>query len=299
MKSVYRTLKFLFEHPLSEVGRLRVLLRYLRWQVSSLVLDRQSLIPWVGESKYLLRRGETGLSANFYVGLADFEEMCLILHLLRRTDLFVDIGANVGSYTILASAAAGANTVSVEPVPETYEKLRMNVVVNEVNAKVRLLNIGIASLEGSLQFITGQDTRNRVVPEGSAVKADQVASIAVKRLDDVIGADIPLVIKVDVEGYEAEVFAGASKTLSDPGLRVLIVEYNECAASYYSDSRSVLDYLSGFGFEAVEYHPYEREISKSELHITPSNNVILVRDIEFVQARVKSAGSYSIFGVRV
>lgn len=50
----------------------------------------------------------TGATGNIYVGLHEFEDMAFLLHVLRRTDLFVDVGANIGSYTILAGGAAGA-----------------------------------------------------------------------------------------------------------------------------------------------------------------------------------------------
>lgn len=43
--------------------------------------------------------------------------MALVLHLLRPTDLFIDVGANIGSYTILAGAAVGAKYLSYEPIP--------------------------------------------------------------------------------------------------------------------------------------------------------------------------------------
>ena len=46
--------------------------------------------------------------------------MALVLHVLRPDDVFVDIGANVGSYTILGGGAAGADCISIEPIPSTF-----------------------------------------------------------------------------------------------------------------------------------------------------------------------------------
>jgi hypothetical protein len=47
--------------------------------------------------------GMTGATQNIYVGLQEFVDIMLTLHFLRKGDLFLDMGANVGSYTILAS----------------------------------------------------------------------------------------------------------------------------------------------------------------------------------------------------
>jgi hypothetical protein len=54
--------------------------------------------------------GMTGATGNLYVGLHEFEEMAFLLHFLRPGDLFADVGANVGSYTILAAVAVERGT---------------------------------------------------------------------------------------------------------------------------------------------------------------------------------------------
>ena len=63
------------------------------------------------------------MTGNIYCGLAEFADMAFVLHVLRAGDLFVDIGANAGAYTLLASSVAGAKTTCFEPVPATYARL--------------------------------------------------------------------------------------------------------------------------------------------------------------------------------
>ena len=55
-----------------------------------------------------------GATGNLYVGLHEFEEMAFLLHFLRRGDLFADVDANVGSYTILAAVAVGTEAIAFE-----------------------------------------------------------------------------------------------------------------------------------------------------------------------------------------
>jgi len=64
-------------------------------------------LPFVGGSVLLAIRGMTGASGNWYCGLAEFEDMALVLHALRPGELFVDIGANVGAYSVLAVSGGG------------------------------------------------------------------------------------------------------------------------------------------------------------------------------------------------
>ena len=55
----------------------------------------------------------TGATQNIYCGLQEFEEMAFLLHFLRKDDLPLDIGANIGSYTILAASSVGARTMAI------------------------------------------------------------------------------------------------------------------------------------------------------------------------------------------
>lgn len=74
----------------------------------------------------------TGATGNIYTGLHEFIDMAFCLHLLRPGDLFIDVGANVGSYTILASKVVGANSFTLEPVPETFKRLKRNININDI-----------------------------------------------------------------------------------------------------------------------------------------------------------------------
>jgi hypothetical protein len=80
--------------------------------------------------------GMTGATGNIYTGLHEFTDMAFCLHLLRVGDLFVDVGANIGSYTVLSSKVVGANSLAIEPVPTTYKRLRRNININDISSLV-------------------------------------------------------------------------------------------------------------------------------------------------------------------
>ena len=78
----------------------------------------------------------TGATGNWYCGLHEHDDMGFALHFLRATDCLFDIGANVGSYTVLAAGGAGARVVAVEPIPSTFRALRANVRLNDLDDRV-------------------------------------------------------------------------------------------------------------------------------------------------------------------
>ena len=61
---------------------------------------------------------------------------CLFLHVLRKNDLFIDVGSNVGSFTILASKVVGANTIAFEPVHNARERFKKQIELNSIGKRL-------------------------------------------------------------------------------------------------------------------------------------------------------------------
>ena len=103
MRPAARLLRYVWNHPLNvRGGRLAAIGRVFRWQLASRLLPGPIALPYVGDTWLFATRGMTGATGNWYCGLHEVAEMAFVLHLLRPDDHFVDVGANVGSYTILA-----------------------------------------------------------------------------------------------------------------------------------------------------------------------------------------------------
>jgi len=202
----FGTIRFLLKHPLSSRSKFASFQRLMAWQVSSRILGLPVVTDFVSGSRLLIGRGMTGATGNFYAGLHEFEDMSFVLHALRSDDLFVDVGANIGSYTVLAGAAVGARCVAVEPLLSTFKHLLDNVNLNDIRSHVECLNIGISGESGVLSFSLTEDTMNHVL--AGQENADQSVSVVVRTLDDVLEGRQPLVIKIDVEGWENGVIAG-------------------------------------------------------------------------------------------
>lgn len=252
------TLRFLMRHPLNADGRGGALSRFLRWQIAARLLPVPHVMPFVNDTVLVMEQGMTGATGNWYCGLHEEADMGFVLHALREGDLFVDIGANVGSYTVLASGAAGARTVAFEPVPSTHAKLMRNIAANGIADRVTAHNLGLGACNEVLRFTAGHDTTNHVV--NGATNAPTI-KVPVWRLDDVLDGAVPRLIKMDVEGWEAEVLEGMPDTLANPTLVAIITETNESAARYDEDKDDrVAKVMSEHGFAAFSYDPVRRDL---------------------------------------
>lgn len=274
------TLAFLTGHPLTRDRPLAALARFARWQMQSRMRP-EIVVDWIEGSRLAARRGMTGATGNIYCGLHEFADMAFVLHLLRPGDLFVDVGANIGSYTVLASAVCRAETIAVEPDPGTAAFLHRNIQVNGIEPRVTVVEAALGQHDGVAQFTVGLDTTNKIAPDGD----QRTREVRVRRMDDLLQGRAPTLIKLDVEGFEPEVIAGGGQTLSNPSLLAVETE---------SRDPGVIAALHSAGFEEVFYDPSSRRFV-SDGRWT-ENNALFVRDRDACLARLSSARPFRVLG---
>lgn len=300
------SVRFILRHPLNKGRSLRTLVRYAAWQVGSRLVPGPIQVPFVDDACLVVGPGMTGATGNVYTGLHEFEDMAFLLHYLRREDLFVDIGANVGSYTVLASSVAGARSVAFEPLPEAFAGLRSNIEANGIDARVEARNEGLGSARGSIEFTADRDTQNRALSEdehsgGGPNGVGATRTVPVTTLDSALAGRPAAMIKIDVEGYEPEVLAGAQATLEEPALNALILERNGAGSRYGFDELATHRDLLERGFRTYRYLPFERRLEAlgAQDEGGTGGNTLYLRDVGFVRERLASAPQFSVCGRRL
>lgn len=143
---------------------------------------------------------------------------------LRSNDVFLDIGANAGVYSLLASGAASNGRVfAFEPNPVLFDDLRFNIEINEAR-NITAFNAGVSDRTGTFTLVHNpRHSGGAWIGSAGRLKADEgnqractVLAVAPSDLDDVREAakDHRICIKIDVEGHELHVLRG----LRDAGL---------------------------------------------------------------------------------
>jgi FkbM family methyltransferase len=215
-------------------------------------------VPWIGGIRFIARSGETGVTGNIYTGLQDYEDMSFVLDVTSENDFFVDVGANVGTYSLLACGVKGAKGIALEPVPETFKRLTENVRLNELNDRVQLFNCGAGSVQQNVKFSTSFDTTNHVMT--SDEKTTDVTVVSILKLDDIVGKNNPTLIKIDVEGFEFDVILGAQATLQSSNLKAILIELNGSGRRYNHSDEEVIDQLENFRLFPHRYIPEKKEL---------------------------------------
>lgn len=284
----------------TEAGRrqpVAVLSRLAGWQLWRRGLRRPMTFRTVtGTSLALLPGASDSLSGFWYHQVPDFEELAFALHLLRADDLFVDVGANQGGWSLVA-AGRGARVISFEPVPLTRSRLLANIAANPapVRQRIRVIPLGLSEQAGEVSFTADLDAGNHRV-RNQAEPAGNRITVKLARADDILGAENPVLIKIDVEGEELGVLQGGCGILAKPSLSAVVMETFRPHNFTQPALVAAEAILREHDFVPVAYDPWKRELMPLLQPSDGGQNTIYVRDPSGLVARLKQAGPVRAFG---
>jgi FkbM family methyltransferase len=161
----------------------------------------------------------------------------------------LDLGANLGYYTIRLADMVGNDgyVLSLEPNPELFPFVRDNVELNGFKGRVRAEQLAASAERGVLQFQfdinnMGGGTLFGLAPEIESRRLE----VQTAPVDDLIGGEPGFdLIKIDVEGWEPEVFRGMRETLARSGHGSLVTEVSWGHWSRFGDPADILRTLLG------------------------------------------------------
>lgn len=260
-------------HPLTKSAPLKGLLRYMLFNLSQSIVVKPKIFNWIGGLKFYAEKGDAGLVGNIYYKLMDYEDSMFLMDHLKKEDLFVDIGANLGHYTMLASGICKAKTIAIEPIESTIEKLKRNVSLNSLKDKVTILGYGVGDKSEILNFTTDKTVMNSV----SLEENNNTIKIEVRTLDELLKGENPTFIKIDVEGYEYKVLKGANEVLGKPSLKYLLVEFNNSGEKFSLQDDDVFNLILKYDFVPIRYQANEKQIDVIKSFNTDKFNTLFIR----------------------
>jgi hypothetical protein len=148
---------------------------------------------------------------------------------------------------------------------------------------------------GTLRFTRSRDRVHHVVATGEG-EVTETVDVSVTTLNEIASGRTPALIKVDVEGFETAVFAGAQATLANPTLQALIVELNGSGARYGFDEAALRQQFESFGFRPYAYELFTRRLLPTDAR-NAEGNALYLRDAGEVQTRVRKAPTVQVTGV--
>jgi FkbM family methyltransferase len=284
IKKISGALRAVASHPVNRHRKFKAVMEYGFIQIAARIIPGDICVEFPNNTRLLISPRMKGAAHYIAPRLCEFEEMTFVAHFLRPGEIFVDVGANIGAFTILATGVAGAKTIAFEPSADTFYLLERNIRLNGLQNSVKVLCTAVGRNDGEAQFSVGLGTENHIT-DGSA--ANGSLNVKMTTLDKELVGQPPDLLKMDVEGFETEAFAGATYTLRQPRLQAIIVERNNLGARYGFDEESLHREIRQCGFIPCNYKPFARELTR--VGDGSIGNIIYVRDFAAANARLRAA----------
>jgi FkbM family methyltransferase len=182
---------------------------------------------------------------SFWLGGYESDKQRVMAQQIKAGDIFYDIGANVGFYTLFGSLFVGETgyVYAFEPFPQNAYWVEKHVALNKLN-NVAVFRLAIADFNGESQFQEGETDGVGKIDAGGNVKVEVAA------LDSLIaqGKLRPATImKIDVEGAEYDVLKGAEHLLKTSRPRIFLATHGDAV------HQQCVGYLTELGYRFQEF----------------------------------------------
>lgn len=262
-------IKFIWNHPANQGRRLRTVLRAIRWKCHRLMRDTPRLVPIFHGMQLKCYPSSYGAGVMIATnGWPDYDEMHFIQRYLRPGDAFVDIGTNIGIFTLFSSGIVGPSgyVLGLEANRRSFDRLIENIQLNDLNNIVDARCEAVGPENGTIRFLKGRDLTNRIVTDAEQGKAgvefDEVPCV---RIDSLLSQRNFAMGKIDIEGAEPMAFRGATQALQIGNPPVWMMELKSHLLTRFDSSpEKVRDMLLEFDYRLATYDANQNRLTFSE-----------------------------------
>ncbi len=228
--------------------------------------DHVALCRVLGRYKMYVDTNDIGIASHLMLeGYWEMWVTAAMMQHVRPGSTVIDIGANLGYFTLLMADLTGSDgrCLSFEPNPIMASLVDKNIRVNGMAPITTLYQCALGSAAGvvAMEVDPIQPGGGHVIPY---VEGSGPAAIPIKRLDEIPGALEADFIKMDVEGSEHDVWLGMSAILESGRPLTIFMEFT---VSRFADPHGFLDEISaaGFSLEVIDHHHGILPITREEL----------------------------------
>lgn len=208
--------------------------RYILTSAKYILLHKttsQSRIYRSSLGTFLVRKGT--LDFQFANHAYEWNVKQFVMKHYQDYDVFLDIGANMGTYSILL-ASLGKKVVAFEPLVSNYNACRINLILNNLEDKVKVFNLALGDQKQNAEFAfdttnTGASHKVGISLEIYPEDQEEIFQAQIVPLDDLVNElnidkKTKVFMKIDVEGMEEQVLLGAKEFIKNHPNLLIVME---------------------------------------------------------------------------
>lgn len=196
----------------------------------------------------------------YFLNHYEQEETNLVIQKLPKGGTFIDIGANVGFYSLFAAQKAGSSgkIISFEPFPLNVQRLKRNISLNNFS-RVEVVPMAVGNDSGKLDLYYSENEQNMGAVSGLGDGTDHSVTVDLIRLDDYLEScsiEKIDVIKIDIEGSEYDALTGMKQTLEKFKPAILIEISPEILVKTERTPDDIKNILFQLNYEITAHHSH-------------------------------------------
>lgn len=248
------SLKILYQSPYNKKNPISAFRRFLIWKGIKLFKIKNYKFKFWGDTEIYINHDSFHAMWLMYYSIVDWEEFNLIKEFVKPGDIVLDIGANMGYYSLWMSKFTGIKglVIAFEPDNNNFINLEKNIILNNLGNQIVAEKKAVNDESVVISFTINLDGENHIASLNNS-QSHRIDSI---KLDDYFAEkNIKRIayLKVDVEGFELNVLKGCSKALRNKTVDLIQLEINETIKNSGAVVNDVLNLLRLNEYTLCEY----------------------------------------------
>lgn len=227
----------------------------------------------------------TAITCLAAFGVYEEVESRILRRIASESSVIVDIGANVGYYTVELGKLLrkGGTLLSFEPVRETYLRLEENVGLNELGSIVKLFDLGLSNTDHQATIFLPEESGSSAASLRNLHPDEKVGSQEIKvttldKIFEVAQINECSLIKIDVEGGELQVIQGALNTIKKFKPIIFAELLRKWSAAFSYTPNDVLDLLEKLDYLCFGVSDEIRRVSRFQDSDIETNYIFIHKD---------------------
>lgn len=240
----------IYTHPQNKGRFFSTTIRLIWWMVNRHFLKLSVIVEMLPGVKLICDPKSSYGSLVFYNGLPEYAEQMFMYQFVEGGDTIIDIGAHIGSETVLLGSKLGKGHIySFEPTPGIVQRLKTNISINNLEAKVDVEEMAVSDHDGKTKFYLSKESEINSLHTNKDSKAINIKTISLDKYANLHHLKHVNMLKIDVEGHEYSVIIGSKTLLTKHKIDVIVFEVNDQSGQYYQDNLKTRELLRSFGYK--------------------------------------------------
>lgn len=243
------------EHPLNKDKPLNTLGRILWWKYNQHFIKLPATVEIVEGVRCMCYPDSSYGGLIVYQRFPEYEEMNYIHNKLKKGDVFIDIGANIGAISLIAASKVGdhGKVYAFEPNKVVLPRLVENVHLNNMDGIIKVLAMAVSNTNSEVTFINEEasEVSHISYSKRSEMTTELVKTVALNKFIKNNKINKVKMIKIDVEGAELNVLKGCMGVFNN--IESMLVEINTNSEKYGNSTQDTLDFISEQGYKTYHF----------------------------------------------